>query len=268
MGHKDKNLSEENEKLQSPLVFLHGWGTTSSIWQTQISYFSNKRPVISPDYLLQDSHFSSFISTPRTLKTLSEGLFAFCRHQRISSLHIIGWSLGSMIALEFASRFSSLVSSLTLVAGTPKFVSDESFLSGLPKGELRLLRKRLLKDKLIAFSAFHQLLFTEQEKNRQMMLKIRDMLKANKDISNQALLEGLDILEKVDLRSILSGINVPVLILHGENDRLCPVGAGHYMHQHIVGSQFKIFPDCGHLPFLTQEKAFNPALQDFLNSFK
>jgi len=253
---------------KSPLVFLHGWGTTSSIWQVQVSYFSQKWPVISPDYLLQDSHFSSFFSFPRTLKTLSEGLFKFCTYHRISSLHLIGWSLGSMIALEFVSQFPSLVSSLTLAAGTPKFLADESFASGLPKGELRLLRKRLLKDKLIAFTAFHQLLFSEGEKNRQTMLKIRDMLKSNKDISDQALLEGLDILEKVDLRPILSSISVPVLILHGENDHLCPVQAGRYMHQHIGSSQLKIFPDCGHLPFLTQEKQFNQALENFFNTFE
>ena len=173
-----------------------------------------------------------------------------------------------MIALEFTSRFSSFVSSLTLVDGTPKFLLDESFSYGLKEGELRLLRKRLLKDKLIAFTAFHQLLFSEGEKNRQIMLRIRDMLKSNKDISDQALLEGLDILGKADLRPILSGISVPVFILHGENDRLCPVQAGRYMHQHMGNSQLKIFPDCGHLPFLTQEKAFNKALANFLNAFE
>jgi len=100
------------------------------------------------------------------------------------------------------------------------------------------------------------------------MLKIRDMLKSNKGISDQALLEGLDILESVDLRPVLSGISVPALILHGENDRLCPVQAGRYMHQHIGNSQLKIFPDCGHLPFLTQEKEFNQALENFLTSFE
>ena len=173
-----------------------------------------------------------------------------------------------MIALEFASRFSSLVSSLTLVAGTPKFVLDESFLCGLPKGELRLLRRRLLKDKIIAFTAFHQLLFTEREKNRQIMLKIRDMVKSNKNISDQALLEGLDILESVDLRSILSSITVPVLVLHGEKDLLCPVQAGQYMHQNISRSQLKVFPDCGHLPFFTREKEFNQIVEDFFNSFE
>jgi len=46
-----------------------------------------------------------------------------------------------MIALEFASRFSTLVSSLTLVGGTPKFLLDESFPYGLTEGELRLLTR-------------------------------------------------------------------------------------------------------------------------------
>jgi pimeloyl-[acyl-carrier protein] methyl ester esterase len=170
-----------------------------------------------------------------------------------------------MIALEFCSRFPDLVASLTLVGGTPKFLSDESFPDGTAKGELRRLRGRLLRDRLLAFTSFHQILFTEQEKTQPLiMLKVRDSLKTDQEISVQALLEGLNILEEADLRTVLSSIKVPVLIIHGDSDRLCPAGAARYLHQHITQSQLRIFPNCGHLPFLTREEEFNQALDDFL----
>ena len=126
------------------------------------------------------------------------------------------------------------------------------------------MRSRLLRDRLLAFSSFHQILFTDQEKTQSLMLKVRDSLKTDQEISEQALLDGLNILEEADLRTVLSAIKIPVLIIHGDSDQLCPVGAARYLHQHIPHSQLRIFPNCGHLPFLTREEEFNQALDDFL----
>ncbi|MEW6381561.1 MAG: alpha/beta hydrolase [bacterium] len=249
----------------TPLIFLHGWGTTARIWQRQAGHFSSTGPVLVPDYLIKNCG-PSLLSTPLTLESLNFELFTLCRQRAFPSVHLVGWSLGSLIALDFASRFPRLVSSLTLVAATPKFVADDSFPDGTPRGELRLLRSRLLRDRLLAFSAFHQLLFTEQEKNQPLMLKIRNLLKTDTEISGQTLLEGMNILENADLRPALPSIQTPVTIIHGENDRLCPVGAARYLHQHIPHSRLKILPDCGHLPFLTREEEFNQALEEFLES--
>lgn len=248
----------------APLVFLHGWGTTSKIWQRQSDHFSPAWSVLVPDYLIQGPGHSFFPAPPFTLKDLVDGLYILCHQSALPAMHLIGWSLGSMIALEFTSRFPALVASLTIVAGTPQFLSDDSFPEGAAKGELRRLRGRLLRDRLLAFSSFHQILFTEQEKSQPLMLKVRELLKTEYAISDRALLEGLDILEAVDLRSILPAIKVPVLIIHGDSDRVCPAGAARYLHQHIPHSQMRIFPDCGHLPFLTREEEFNQALDNFL----
>ncbi|MEW5804774.1 MAG: alpha/beta hydrolase [bacterium] len=247
----------------APLLFLHGWGTTSKIWQRQKAHFSPSWPVLVPDYLIRNTSLSLF-SAPLTLENLVDGVFTLCRHCSLPPIHLIGWSLGSLIAMEFTSRFAPQVASLTLVAGTPKFTSDESFHDGIAKGESRLLRSRLQRDRLLAFSSFHQFLFTDQEKTQALALNIRELLRTDREIPDQTLLEGLNILEEADLRPVLSTLKVPVLIVHGDSDRLCPVGAARYLHQHIPHSRLEIFPDCGHLPFLTREGMFNQILENFL----
>jgi pimeloyl-[acyl-carrier protein] methyl ester esterase len=171
-----------------------------------------------------------------------------------------------MIALEFSSRFPALVASLTLVGGTPKFLADESFPWGLPKSELRLLRKRFQQDRIVALTTFYQLLFTDREKNREVLLRARDRLRSEQNISDQALLEGLAILESTDLRPVLPGLAMPVLIIHGDGDKICPIKAGLFMHRQIPRSRLDTFPSCGHLLFLTQEERFNQTLEDFLRS--
>lgn len=251
---------------KTPLVFLHGWGTTSGIWQEQINFFSPRWLVLAPDYFCQGPGTLPLSSEPLSLENLAEALFSFCQAQALPYLHLVGWSLGSMIALEFAWRFPSLLRSLTLVAGTPKFISDDSFPYGLPKAELRLLRKRLLQNKLFAFTTFHQLLFTEQEKKREIMLRVRDLFRTNQQISDQRLIESLAILEQADLRPILPDIpsSLPILIIHGENDQVCLPDASSFFHQAFPSSQLVIFPQCGHLPFITYQAKFNQLLDRFL----
>ncbi|MCL6582456.1 MAG: alpha/beta hydrolase [bacterium] len=259
------NVSQGKYFRSAPLIFLHGWGSTAKIWQRQATYFTaTRRPVLVPDYLLQTCRGPSFFITPLTLNNLTDELFALCRRRSLAAVHLIGWSLGGMIALKFAFRFPDLVNSITLVATTPKFVADDSFPDGIGRGELRLLRSRLLRDRLFAFSSFHQLLFADQELSEPLVLKIRDLLKTDQPISDQALVEGLNILEDEDLRPHLPYIKSPALIIHGQKDRLCPVAAAHYLHQQIPCSQLRILPDCGHIPFLTREEEFNQILEEFL----
>ncbi|MGA1874614.1 MAG: alpha/beta fold hydrolase [bacterium] len=265
MVKKAKTTQKSTTSFQTPLMFLHGWGTTSNIWQSQVAFFTPKWPVMAPDFLHTAPHLP-FFSTPRTVETIVEGLSSLCHAYHLPPIHLVGWSLGSMMALEFSSRFPALVASLTLVGGTPKFLADESFPWGLPKGELRLLRKRFQQNRVAALTTFYQLLFTDREKNREVLLRARNRLRSNRNISDQALLEGLAILESTDLRPVLPHLSMPVLIIHGEEDKICPIEAGLFMHQHIPRSRLDTFPSCGHAPFLTREERFNRTVEDFLQS--
>ena len=247
-----------------PLLFLHGWGTTANIWKIQCEYFSSTYPVFAPNYFIEDPA-PCFFKGPFTIDTLTQGLFDYISYHHLSPVHLIGWSLGSMPALAFTSRFPSMVSSMTLASGTPKFLFDETFPWGMHPGELRLLKRRLKKDKESALKDFYQLLFSEEEKRRNLPKRANDLLTMNQ-INDQALLEGLDILESIDLRSTLSDVKVPTLLLHGAEDQICSVEASRFMHRHIPQSLLEIFPLCGHLPFFTQEHTFNQVLKKFLNS--
>ena len=107
-----KNVNEKN-----PIVFIHGVGLTKEIWEPQINFFKNHN-VITYDLLghgktpLQKKQlgFDDFV---KQLNNLLEEL-------KINKIHLVGFSLGSLIARQFASNYNDKLSSLTLHASIYK----------------------------------------------------------------------------------------------------------------------------------------------------
>jgi pimeloyl-ACP methyl ester carboxylesterase len=62
----------------------------------------------------------------------------------------------------------------------------------------------------------------------------------------------------------LSKVNIPVLILWGERDRVIPVANGHMLKEKIPDSRLIVFPLCGHMPQEEQPRETTAAILQFL----
>jgi len=79
----------------------------------------------------------------------------------------------------------------------------------------------------------------------------------------EAAFELLEMLAEQDQRGILAGIRIPVMVLHGELDRISPVGAGQAMADMLPRGEFVPFADVGHAPFLSKPHAVAARLLEF-----
>ena len=107
-----------NKKEDVPIVFIHGVGLNHSIWDNQIREFENT--VLVYDILGHGK-------TPLNLNTISfddftNQLINLLNHLEIDKIHLVGFSIGSLIARDFATRFSDRLSTLTLLCSTCLFV--------------------------------------------------------------------------------------------------------------------------------------------------
>jgi len=71
-------------------------------------------------------------------------------------------------------------------------------------------------------------------------------------------------LRQQDMRELLPRIAAPVLLLHGADDRVTPVGASEYLHAKIPHSELRVFKAVGHAPMLDAPAEFNSLLRKFL----
>ncbi len=212
-----------------PLVYLHGFATTPGIWYQQ-------RPDSAPHLDFSDLGAES----ARLASILDPGSV------------LIGWSMGGMVAIKTAALAPEKIGGLVLVSSTPKFIKCADYGCGLEESLLRRLRKRI---KAEGISAFHELVFG---KYRPAGLASLPAEQAEKELNELA---------RADLRSLLTSISVPTLILHGTEDDICPPSAGRYLQSRIRGSQITLLQGIKHAPMIEAPVLFNNQLQSFIDHY-
>jgi len=69
---------------------------------------------------------------------------------------------------------------------------------------------------------------------------------------------------RADQRPILPTIRVPTLVVVGENDVVTPVAMSQEIARAIPGAEFRIVPDCGHMPPIEKPAELAPLLKGWL----
>jgi pimeloyl-[acyl-carrier protein] methyl ester esterase len=128
---------------------------------------------------------------------------------------LFGWSAGGGIALCAAARMAA-PPRLALLASTARFCAGPDRGFGMPRAELRALRAGLRRDPARALAGFDVLCGAPGDDDR---AAFRDGPPAD------ALLRGLDELDRLDARPALRGLPRGLLWLHGADDRVIPPAA-------------------------------------------
>lgn len=210
-----------------PLILLHGNGEDSTYFEHQISYFSTFFRVIAVD---TRGHGKS----PRgegefSIKRFAGDLLSFMDEKKIDKAHILGFSDGANIALEFAMHHPERVGKLILNGGNLRPWGVKFFVQ-LPV----VLGYWLAK----AISVFDQ-----------------------KAVSKKELLELMVTQPKIE-NADLADFRVPTLVIAGTNDMI-RTSHTREIHRAIRGSELAII-EGDHFVAHGNSDAFNRAVMDFL----
>ena len=136
-----------------PIVFIHGVGLDSKMWAPQINYFKNYSTIT---YDLLGHGKTPFKKEKIKMKDYVDQLLSLTEFLSVNKCHLVGFSLGSLIALNFAADFQKKLDSLTLIATTykrtekqKKEVKDRINLAKLNKPISQLALKRWFTDKYL-----------------------------------------------------------------------------------------------------------------------
>ena len=106
----------------TPLVFIHGVGLDHSMWEPQTNSLK-EYSIITYDLLGHGK--TPFNKEEITLNDFSKQLHSILEFLKVDKCNLIGFSLGSLIALDFASKFQDKLNSLTVIGTTYKRTDDE-----------------------------------------------------------------------------------------------------------------------------------------------
>jgi pimeloyl-[acyl-carrier protein] methyl ester esterase len=246
-----------------PLVFIHGWSMSGRVWKYQAEAFSSSYRVILMD--LRGHGESAGKEGPFGFEEMASDISDLFRHLDLRGVVLIGWSMGAQAALQSFSLIKDRLSALILVGGTPKFIASDDFPHGLPQVEGRGMAIRLKRNFTKTMGEFFHGMFGEGELGREQYQRIaRDIVTGEKLPEPGTALATLDTLVTSDLRSLLPGIDLPVLLVHGSRDTVTMPDASRYMAGRMPNAALEIMNGLGHAPFLSRPDDFNSLLSRFL----
>ncbi len=239
-----------------PLVFLHGIGGDGGSFRAQLAHFGARFRTFAwnmPGYGGSDP------SAPLTFPALAAALARLLDELEATPAHLVGHSIGGMIAQEFAATFPERVASMTLVATSPAF--------GRPEGEFQ---RRFLADRLgpldagrgmaeLAPEIVASLVGTDPDPEG-LELAVACMSR----VPEAAYRAAVNCLVTFDRRDALEGHRMPVLVVAGEKDRNAPPEMMRRMAQRIPTALFVEVEGAGHLLPLERPRDFNRILETYL----
>ena len=125
--YKFKKVNEEN-----PIIFIHGIGLNHEIWDGQISYFKKYNTIV---YDLIGHGKTPLNKKQISMKDFTKQLLSLVDNLNITKFHLIGFSLGSLIARDFASLHNDRLSSLTIFGTVYKRSENEYSIPPTPSPE-------------------------------------------------------------------------------------------------------------------------------------
>ena len=260
-----------------PLVFCYGLVCSSLHWTYQIDHFKGCNQAIWFDYR---AHHNSGV--PKDLSSLSIPTFAHDLRAVFDSIGLqkavlLGHSMGASVALEFYRQFPDRVKALVLANGTAK----QPLETLLHNPNIIAPGFSLIRQAYAQSPSLFAKIWRLQNGNALMRLIVKmagfnPHLAADEDVERYVsqieemdpgiLLTVLEAYQTYDASPWLHTIQVPTLVLSGDEDKVTPPEQQLLLHQLIPGSRFEKIRHGSHCPQMDQPELVTGKIEQFLKS--
>jgi 3-oxoadipate enol-lactonase len=254
----DAEIAYETQGNGTPVVLLHPFPCHHEFWNSVAPALSSRYRLITPD--LRGHGDSEIGEGPALMSKHAQDVARVMDAAGVSKAAFIVCSIGGYISFEFWRRFRERITALVLCDSRPQADTAEgranrlnSAADVLDKGTEQFIESMV--PKLMGG--------TTVSTRPDLVDGARSMMRKMSPQDISLVLRGMA--ERPDSAADLKTINVPTLILIGEEDVFSTVADGELMRQNIPGSQFKIIPKAGHYSPWEQPEAVGKILRQFLD---
>jgi pimeloyl-ACP methyl ester carboxylesterase len=249
-------LHYETEGQGQPLVFLNGLGMSVRDWEKQVAYFSTSYRVITFDYRGQGS--SDKPPGPYSIPLFCDDTAHLLRSVNAWPAHLVGLSMGGMIAFQMAVSHPELLRSMVIVNSGPDFTL-----------RTRAQKFEFLKRKLIV-RVFGMHVMAEILARRLFPRKgqenlRKEMAKRWSQNDKNAYYKTVLALKDWSVLKYLSEIRCPTLVVSADQD-YTPVGYKQFYVSKMPDARLAVISDSRHASPLDQPESFNGIVAEFLAS--
>ncbi len=253
-------LAYEERGAGAPLLLVHGFPHYRELWRPQLDALGAEYRCIAPDLR---GFGDSGVAPPYTMDQYADDLAALLRDHDIEQCAVAGLSMGGYIAFAMWRRHRARISALVL-ADTRAEADDAE---GREKRRKMIETARTKGMDAVAEAMIGGMVGkTTRESNSPLVGQVRAMLAAAPVEGAVGALEAM--MNRADSTALLASIDVPTLVIVGEEDALTPPKYARVMHEAVAGSTLVEIPRAGHVSNLEQPAAFNDAVRELMRSLQ
>jgi pimeloyl-ACP methyl ester carboxylesterase len=232
---------------------------------------------------------STYNNKITSISDFVKDLELFVEKLNLDNFILMGWSTGGCIAMEYAAKKPTKIKKLILLEsissrGNPLYKLDENG-NVIPDQRIETM-KEIRNDKF----KIQPILNAYENKNREFMKTVWNTLiytdnKPEEEkydeyiddmFTQRNIVEVYHALNHFNISNVHNGlkkgnnladkINIPTLVLWGENDKVVPKKMAEEIVNDIgENAKLKVLKDCGHSPLIDDLKQLNLTINDFLN---
>ena len=254
--------SDEGQRAGVPLVLIMGLGGSAEEWGDDfLLELRRQRRVVR--FHNRGVGLSSNTVTNFTFTHMARDVIAVIEALGLSEADVLGYSMGGMVAQRLVLDYPERVRRLVLMAthfGGPEVVQPQERVQPLferrPPGESLPEQFRRFCSALAApgFAEAHMELAERFAEGRM-----------RNPVSLPTYQAQMTSILSDDRSARVQDINVPTLVVHGDQDALVPVENGRLLAGRVPGATLHILPGCGHLPTWEQPQPVLAVLARFLD---
>lgn len=238
------------------LIMLPGWGMKSTAFKKINEFLSMNFQLISIEW-----------DRLRSIDEFKQRVIGVIKEKKLNCFSLLGWSLGALVAEEIVLEACFNINSIILIGGTSCFIKhkEDNYNIGWNKRILERMKIQLKRNFKKTLIKFNSSMFSKAEKQEGCFdesLYIAENSIEGKSVNS--LILGLNYLIEKDFRNKLEHIQIPLLIIHGEEDNICPLEGALYIKSRVSHCHIKIIKQAGHIPFLTNTNACYKAICEFI----
>jgi 3-oxoadipate enol-lactonase len=258
--HTGNNITigYDDEGHGIPLLLIHGFPHNRTLWAPQLSGLGAHARCIAPD--LRGFGDSDAVP-PFSMDQYADDLAGLLDGLGIASITVGGLSMGGYAAFAFWRRHRDRVRALILADTRAGADTEEG---KAKRRDLIELAHREGSPAVADAQLDGMIGKTTRAQNPDVAVTMRAMMAGATEAGVVGALEAM--MQRPDSSELLPSIDVPTLIIVGEEDVLTPVKDARAMHAAIAGSRLEILEKAGHVSNIERPAAFNHVVGDFLDS--
>ena len=249
------------------ILFSHGWPLSSDAWDAQMLFFGQQGfRVIAHD---RRSHGNSSQTWEgNDMDTYAEDLSSLIEQLDLNDVVLVGHSTGGGEVARYIGTYGSArVSKAVLIGAVPPvMLQSEKNPGGLPMAVFDGIRAAVEKDRSQFYTDLTTPFFNYNRSSETPSDGVRESfwlqgmkggIKGQYDCIKQ--------FSEVDFTDDLKKIDVPTLIMHGDDDQIVPLADSAILSAQLVkDSQLKVYAGFGHGMTITQAGTINEDLLRFI----